>query len=71
MVESGCFSTAMALCSGFQVVVTAVICAAANSKNDVVTELISLGAYIDNLTNVRHFVCLIMTLAKWFRTTNA
>ena len=40
------------------------MCAAANDKCDVVTELISLGADIDIQNIVSHFLCLIMTLAN-------
>ena len=47
--------------------VTALMCAAANGKCDVVTELISLGADVDIQENVSHFLCLIMTLANGSR----
>ena len=41
---------------------TALMCAAATGKCDVVTELISLGADVDIKTNlVSNFLCLIMT----------
>ena len=42
---------------------TALTYAVRNSKCDVVTELISLGADVDIRDNVSHFLCLIMTLA--------
>ena len=40
------------------------MCAASNGKCNVVTELISLGADVDIQTNVRYYLCLIMTLAN-------
>ena len=43
---------------------TALMCAAASGRCDVVTELISLGADVDIQTNASYFLFPIMTLAN-------